>query len=110
MHLSFILTDGGALDRLLDDQDAPAKAAAAELDLHLGRTSFSADVDEVRPDLEAFRVYVLREIEREKAQALADKLARQLAKKCGIGYQRAQSFFLAALDRLNHDWPDEGGW
>lgn len=100
---------GGALDRLLDGKDVPATKVLSELDELLARPGEISrrEIAPHRAILEDFRKIVLRRIEEENADRLADKLARQVF-KAGIGYGGAQSLFIRALDRMNADWPDEG--
>lgn len=105
------LPRGGALDRLIDDEDVPAAKVLVELDELLAERQETArrEIEERRPVLENFRVIVLRRVEQEKADKIADKLAHQVF-KAGLGYRGAQSLFVRALDRMNAQWPNEGGW
>lgn len=112
IDLSWMFKPGTALDRLISNKNVPAKTVLKHLDQmleHQGDIT-RAKVDEHRDELTKFRVIVLRRIEVEKADKLADQLARQ-AHKAGIGYQGAQSLFIRGLDRQTDlEWPDEGGW
>lgn len=114
LDICFIFTEGSPIDRLQDDslkynergpKDVPARLVLPDVDRIL-----SIDTETVRENrdiLLKFREYVLNQIEREKAQTIAAKFAKQVV-KAQMLYSEAQNMIINELGNVADKMSAEG--